>query len=231
MRSIRSRPRSPPYRARLPPRTESGLRRRERGGFSVPTGVAEAARTARRGAELRHHLELHLHHRNDYQLRNALARTDGERLSAPIPAGQHQLTLVVRVDQPHEIAEHDAVAMAESGARQNKCSEPWVAQVNGKPGRNELGLAGRERERRCEARAQVESRRPLGSVGGQRELSAETRIEDAHLQRAATRLCAAHASAVPRLRAPPRAAISCAISATRPRASVSLPARPSSWRP
>ena len=48
--------------------------------------MAEAARTAGGRGELRYHFELHLHHRDHYQLRDALPGPDGERLGAAIPA-------------------------------------------------------------------------------------------------------------------------------------------------
>ena len=49
---------------------------------------------------------------------------DRERLRAAVPARHHQLSLVVRVDQPDEVAEHDAVLVAESRARQDHRREP-----------------------------------------------------------------------------------------------------------
>src|SRR6516162_2624467 len=195
--------------------------------------MAKACRGALRGLEVRHHLELDLHHRDHDQLRDAIARVHGEGLRAAIPAGHHQLPLVVGVNEAHEIAEDDAVFVAESGAGQDDRGEPRIFEMYGDAGWQEFGLPGGEQQRHIEAGAQIEARGARGRIGRQRELASHTLIEDAHLQRAvraAFERRRAHASAVPRLRTPPRAASSCAISAMSPRASVSLPARASSWR-
>ena len=63
-------------------------------------------------------------------------------------------------------------------------------------------------QRRIEAGAQVEAGRAAGRVLRQRELPPQACVEDAHFQGAARGRRRAQASAVPRLRAAPRAASS-----------------------
>ena len=152
-------------------------------------------------------------------------------LRAAIPAGHHQLPLVIRVDQADQIAEHDAVLMAEARARQDHRGQSRILHVDRQSGRDQLGRARARAAAASQAGAQIEPGRAVGGVSRQREFAPHARIEDAHLQGAAGGACAAHASAEPRLRAPLRAASSSAISAISPRASVSLLARGSSWRP
>ena len=82
---------------------------------------------------------------------------------AAVPARHHHLPLVVGVDQPDEVAEHDAVLVAEPGARQQHGREPGVVEVDRDAGRHELGLPGLEHERRVEAGAQVQPGRAVAS--------------------------------------------------------------------
>jgi NADH dehydrogenase/NADH:ubiquinone oxidoreductase subunit G len=92
-----------------------------------------------------------------------------EGLPGAVPAGDHQWPLVVRVDEPHEIAEHDAVLMAQSRARQDYCCEPGVIKMNGKAGGNEFRASGSERQWRIVTGAQIQAGRAVGGVSGQRE--------------------------------------------------------------
>ena len=63
-------------------------------------------------------LEVCLHDGDEHHLRESRARLDIERLVAPIPRRHEYLPLVVRIDQSHEIAQHDAVFMPQARARQ-----------------------------------------------------------------------------------------------------------------
>ena len=64
--------------------------------------------------ELVHDAELHLLDRDEHHLRDPLAGLHFVRLSAPVPAGNEHLALVVRVDQPGQVAEHEAVLVAKT---------------------------------------------------------------------------------------------------------------------
>jgi hypothetical protein len=62
--------------------------------------------------EARDDRKLELHDRNDDELRYALAGLDPKRRRAAVPTRDHELALVVGIDQADEIAEHDAVFVA-----------------------------------------------------------------------------------------------------------------------
>jgi len=55
-----------------------------------------------------------LHHRDHHQLCNTFADFDTKAVIAAIPAGDEQLSLVVRINQTNQIAQHDAMFMSES---------------------------------------------------------------------------------------------------------------------
>ena len=63
--------------------------------------MAEPARPTLAEREFFDDLEVHLNDWNHHELRNALARLDLERTVAAIPAGDHDLPLVVGVDQSY----------------------------------------------------------------------------------------------------------------------------------
>jgi len=83
--------------------------------------MSESSGAARRRFEVFNNLQLNLHHRDDHELRNTLARLQSEGLMTSIPARHHEFALVVRIDEPDEIAEHNAVAVTQPGAWQNDC--------------------------------------------------------------------------------------------------------------
>ena len=74
--------------------------------------MPESSGAARRGFKVRHDLKINLHHRDDDELGDALARLEREGLLSAVPARDHEFTLVVRIYEADEIAEHDAVAVA-----------------------------------------------------------------------------------------------------------------------
>jgi hypothetical protein len=74
--------------------------------------MSEAADAARRGFEVRHNLKFDLHHRDDHELGDALPGLERVGLATAVPARDHELALVVRIDEADKIAEYDAMAMA-----------------------------------------------------------------------------------------------------------------------
>ena len=91
------------------------------------------------------------------ELRDALARLHAKRLRAAIPARDHELALIIGVDEPDEIAEHDAVLVAEAGARQHhRCQIP-IAQMNRDPRGDKFGAPGRQLHCLIDARTQVKA--------------------------------------------------------------------------
>ena len=58
-------------------------------------------------------------HWHKHELGQPLHGFKVERIRAPIPAAHHQRPLIIRVDQPDQIPEHDTVLVTESRARQD----------------------------------------------------------------------------------------------------------------
>jgi hypothetical protein len=143
--------------------------------------VAEPARAPLRRLEVVHDFETGVDHRNEDHLGDPFAGLHGERRIPAIPAGNEHLPLVVGVDQPDEVAEDDAVLVAESGARQQHGREGWVADVDRHAGGYQHGLAGRHVGRCFDAGPHIDPRRALGRVLGQREFGTQPRIEDLEL--------------------------------------------------
>ena len=140
-------------------------------------------------------------------------------VAAAIPAAHHQRPLVVGIDQADQVAEDDAVLVAEARARQQHRRVAGIADVDRQAGRHQLGSARLQDQRRVDAGAQVEAGAAGGGVG--RQPPGHARVEDADVD-------AGHGAARARFGA---AAIRVAISATSWRASASLPARASSRAP
>ena len=82
----------------------------------MAAAVAKAPASPFAGAEIVDLFELNLHDRDDHQLGNTLTGLDGEGLLPAIPAGYHQFALIIGVDQPYQIAKHNAVFVAQPGA-------------------------------------------------------------------------------------------------------------------
>ena len=119
----------------------------------IPTGVTETAFAARAGVEILNQVEFRLHHRHKNQLGDALARLNRKTLLTAIPHGNHQLALIIRINQANQIAQYDAVLMAETGARQNHRGQRRVGDMNSQAGRQQRRCARRQLLRRIKAGA------------------------------------------------------------------------------
>jgi ubiquinone/menaquinone biosynthesis C-methylase UbiE len=86
----------------------------------------------------------------------SVSLSEPEYGNAPIPHRYHDLSLVVGVDQPDEVAEDDAVSVAQPRARQHDRSESRISEMDRHAARDQLRRAGRECERSVDAGAQVE---------------------------------------------------------------------------
>ena len=84
-------------------------------------------------------------HWHDNQLCDTFADFDSESVAPAIPARDHDFSLVVRVDQSDQIAEHDAVFVAQPGTWQDQRSVTGVCNMNRESGWNQFRLAGFER--------------------------------------------------------------------------------------
>src|SRR6185436_1324789 len=101
----------------------------------------------------------------------------------------HQRPLVVGVDQPDQVAEHDAVLRAQARARQDHRGVLRVADMDGDAGRHELAVAGIQDDFFFNTSSKIEPRR--AGAGVMRQHAADPLVEDldlqlSHLSRVAT---------------------------------------------
>ena len=75
-------------------------------------------------------LKFDLLHGYDDQLRDTFANFDGKSVAPAVPARDHDFSLVVGVDQPDQVAEHDAVLVAQSGTRQDQRGVARIRDVD-----------------------------------------------------------------------------------------------------
>ncbi|MNR21009.1 hypothetical protein D3C85_1378830 [compost metagenome] len=123
-----------------------------------------------------------LHHRHQHQLRQALTDRHGEFGLATVPAGDHQRALVIGVDQADQIAQHDAVFVAQARARQDQRGQARVADVHRQAGGDQQGFARLDDGVLFQHGPQVKAGGAWGGVLGQREFAADAWVEDLGLQ-------------------------------------------------
>src|SRR5688572_476407 len=82
--------------------------------LSAHAGVAETAGSAHACFEFFLHLQRRTHDRQYDQLRDAVPGLHRKSLAATVPDTDQQRPLVVGVDQPGAVAQHDPVLMAEA---------------------------------------------------------------------------------------------------------------------
>ena len=87
------------------------------------------------------------HHRHEHHLCNPFAGLYGEGLMAPIPAGHIKLALVIRINQSDQIAQHDTVLVAQTGAWQQYRRQTRVGDMDGYAGGQQFGLSGLQMQR------------------------------------------------------------------------------------
>lgn len=108
---------------------------------SMPSGMAKATGAARAGCEIRHHAEVRPHDRHDHQLGNAFTDSDRERCLTPVPTGNQQLALIIAIDQADQIAQDNAMFVAQAGTRQHHSRQAGITDMNSHAGGDQLRLA------------------------------------------------------------------------------------------
>ena len=78
--------------------------------------MAEAPVPTIADVELVDDIELNLLDRHENHLCDALARLNLVRIRTPIPAGDEYLALVVGIDQPGQVAQHEPVFVTQPGS-------------------------------------------------------------------------------------------------------------------
>lgn len=99
----------------------------------------------------------------------------------PIPYRDKDLSLIVRIDEPDEVSEHNAVAMTKARPGQDDGCERWVLHVKGKAGWDKLRVAWCECERRFDQRTKVKPRRSVGGVGRQGKRLSQSFVKNLEL--------------------------------------------------
>ena len=140
--------------------------------------AAETADAAVSRCKVLNQREVGLQYREQNQLRNAIARFDGERAVTTVPARHHQFTLIVGIDQTDQVTEHDAVLMAQSGAREDGRRDRGIIENDRQAGADQLSLTRFERERLGQTGAQIHAGRAGRAIGGQFEFGTHARVED-----------------------------------------------------
>lgn len=143
----------------------------------LDTGVAEATCPARTGRKVIDDIKSRPDHRYEYQLGNTIARLDGKSVPAAVPAGDEYLALIIRIDKPHQVAEHNTMLMTETGAWQDDRGQLGILDVQGNAGRYKFAGAGRQREFLIEAGTQIETGRAIGGIPWQGDIIPQTRID------------------------------------------------------
>ena len=96
--------------------------------------------------------------------------------TSSIPAADHQWSLIVRIDQANEVAEDNAMLVAETGAGKDHGGKAWIVNMDRDSRADELGLPRREYKRRIDAGSKVEAGGPGCCVSGQ--VRANAFVED-----------------------------------------------------
>jgi len=151
---------------------------RSTGRLLAGAGVPETASMTVARFKLFDHFEVCLYNWHEYHLCDTVTGFDGIRGSAPVPAGHHDLALVVAVDQADSVAKHDAVLMPQAGARQNYRGEFRIGDVYRHTTRDQLAQAWVECQCLIQTGAQVDAGRAVGGVVGPGELVAKTRVKN-----------------------------------------------------
>ena len=91
--------------------------------------------------KLLHHFKPDLLDRHKYHLRDALAWLNVIRRPASIPAGNIDLPLIIGIDQPCQVAEDQAMFVAEPRARQQHRCQLIVRNMYRDTGRHQYRLS------------------------------------------------------------------------------------------
>ena len=90
--------------------------------------------------EVIYNVEPHLYDWYHHELRNAFQRIQQKRSTPPVPAGYEYLSLIIGIDQAHEISHHNAMLVPQPRTGDYYCGEPGIVKVNRDASGNEAGL-------------------------------------------------------------------------------------------
>jgi len=140
--------------------------------------MAEAPDPAFAVVEIFDDVELHLLNRHEYHLGDPLAWLDLVAFRAAIPTRDKYLALVIRVNEPGQVAEDQSVLVTQPGARQQHRSQTGIGNMNCQAGRYQHGIAGFHDQGFVNNGPHVEARRTVGGVVRQWDAVPDAWIED-----------------------------------------------------
>ncbi|MCY1452409.1 hypothetical protein D9M71_693250 [compost metagenome] len=106
-----------------------------------------------------------------------------EGLAAAVPGADQQRALVIGIDQAGAVAQRDAVAVAQAGARQHDRAQVRIFDMDGDAAGNQRRIPRLQGELGFQRGAQVHAGAGFGGIGRQGPGIAEAGIEQLHLQR------------------------------------------------
>lgn len=74
--------------------------------------MTEAALATFGGVKCFHQIKFGLNDRNKHHLRDTFARFNGKTVLTTVPDRNHQLPLIIGINQPDRVAQHDTMFMA-----------------------------------------------------------------------------------------------------------------------
>jgi hypothetical protein len=81
--------------------------------------------------KLINHFEHRTHDRDEHHLCETLTRLQRDYFSAAVPGADQDQACVVRVDQPHQVAQHQPLAMPQARPGQYQGCQSRIGHVNG----------------------------------------------------------------------------------------------------
>jgi len=144
-------------------------------------GMTESAVGSLALGESLYPFELDLDHRHKHHLRDAVTDPYFERLLPPIPAGHKHLPLIIRIDQADQIAEHNAMFVPQTRARQQDRRQASVIDMNRQPGGDQVRFTRLKGKRLIETGTKIQAGRARGRVLRQGNVLAQSVIKNLQL--------------------------------------------------
>ncbi len=143
---------------------------------SAFSGTTKTTCTTRAFRKIVDDIKSDLNDGHDDELSYSFHRIQRKDGCPAIPQRNQYLSLIVRVDQANQVTEHDAVLVAHAGTGQYHCRQARIIQVDRDARRNQLGLAGLQKDWRINAGPQVEPSGAGRCIRG--ELIAQARVQN-----------------------------------------------------
>ena len=91
------------------------------------------------------------------------------------------MSLIIGIDEPHQVAQHDAVFVTQPGAWQQHGREAVIGDMDGDARWYQMGCTRGDGQRLLETGAQIHAGGTFGGEFGQGKFTADARVEDFEL--------------------------------------------------